>query len=172
MKGKYEQRIDETLIADPSWAERHWQTLAHAYRAAPAFAEYADSIRQRYESVAPERRLSEVNRSFIELVCELLGIDTPVRWSTEYGGVGSKTERLVSICVEAGATEYLSGPAARAYMDEEQFRDAGIELDYMDYSGYPEYPQLHPPFEHAVTILDLVFNVGCAAPRYLKSCSP
>jgi hypothetical protein len=49
------------------------------------------------------------------------------------------------------------------------FNEAGIELEYMDYSGYPEYPQLHPPFEHEVTVLDLLFNTGAEAPGYMKS---
>ena len=54
-------------------------------------------------------------------------------------------------------------------MDEGLFEEAGIELEYMDYAGYPEYPQLHPPFDHAVTVLDLLFNTGPEAPRYMKS---
>ena len=57
-------------------------------------------------------------------------------------------------------TRYLSGPSAREYLDEQLFRDAGIEVAYMDYAGYPEYPQLYPPFDHAVTVLDLIFNLG------------
>lgn len=169
VKGRYEQRIDETRIADPAWAERHWSTLEHAYGAAAAFDELAPRVRATYEAVTDEPLLSAVNRAFIELVCDLLGIATTLRWSTEYGAAGAKTERLVELCVQAGATSYLSGPAARAYIDESMFTAAGVALEYMDYSGYPEYPQLHPPFEHAVTILDLIFNVGAEAPRYLKS---
>ena len=58
---------------------------------------------------------------------------------------------------------YVSGPAAKAYMEEEIFRQAGITVEYFDYSDYPEYPQSHPPFEHAVTILDLLFHTGSKA---------
>ena len=64
------------------------------------------------------------------------------------------TGRLLDICLQAGATEYLSGPAAKSYLDESLFARAGITVRYMDYAGYPEYPQLHGPFEHAVTVLD------------------
>ncbi len=39
----------------------------------------------------------------------------------------------------------------------------------MDYGGYPEYPQLHPPFVHEVTVLDLLFNTGPDAPGYMKA---
>ena len=39
----------------------------------------------------------------------------------------------------------------------------------MDYSGYKEYEQLNPPFEHGVTILDLIFNQGANAKEFMKS---
>jgi hypothetical protein len=110
-----------------------------------------------------------VNRRFIEAVCAMLGIRTRLTWSSDYPASGERTERLVSICRLAGAREYLSGPAARVYIEEDQFIDAGIALRYMDYSGYPEYTQLHGAFEHGVSIIDLLFNVGPDAPRYMKS---
>ena len=54
----------------------------------------------------------------------------------------------------------MSGPAARAYISDERFRDAGIEVIWKDYSGYPEYQQLHGSFSHGVSILDLLFHTG------------
>jgi WbqC-like protein family len=168
VKGRYKQRIDETLIDDPGWADRHWMTLEHNYSAAPHFDDYAESLASLYART-DERRLSPVNRAFIGAICGFLEIETALSWSTEYEAKGTKTDRLVSLCVAAGATAYLSGPSAREYMDESLFDAAGIELEYMDYSGYPEYPQLHPPFEHEVTILDLLFNTGPEAPSFMKS---
>ena len=41
-------------------------------------------------------------------------------------------------------------------------------LEYADYSGYPEYPQAHGAFDHRVSVVDLLFNTGADAPRYLK----
>lgn len=171
VKGRYRQRIDETVVSDRSWAERHWSTLRHSYRAAPHFEDCEGALEAAYERAGAEERLSVVNQLLLEEVCRLLGIGTPLRRSTEYEAAGTKTGRLISICRAAGATSYLSGPAAHAYLDESLFDAAGIAVDYMDYSGYPEYPQLHGPFEHAVTILDLLFNVGSEAPQYMKSFS-
>jgi hypothetical protein len=168
VKGRYEQRIDETQIDEPDWAEKHWRTLKHNYAAASHFDELRPALQPLYEGPF-EPSLSRVNRSFIEVLCELLEIRTAFSWSTDYEAEGAKTERLVSLCKAAGATAYLSGPSARDYLDETQFSAAGIELEYMDYDGYPEYPQLHPPFDHAVTVLDLLFNTGSEAPRFMKS---
>lgn len=167
-KGRFEQRILDTMISDPEWADRHWKTIAGAYGAAPFFDQYRDALGALYRASGLER-LSDVNRRFLEAICGLLGIHTRLSWSTDYTAEGSRTQRLVNLCRVAGATEYVSGPAARAYIEDDLFRNAGIELTYMDYSGYPEYTQLHGPFEHGVSIIDLLFNTGPDAHRYMKS---
>jgi hypothetical protein len=48
------------------------------------------------------------------------------------------------------------------------FAAAGITPEWMSYEGYPEYPQLHGPFEHAVTTLDVLFNAAPDAPRLIQ----
>src|SRR5207244_7405883 len=113
---------------------------------------------------ATDRLLSVVNRRFLEAVCDILGISTRLSWSTDYTATGEKSERLVSICLAAGASDYVSGPRARSYLDESAFARAGVSVSYFDYSGYREYPQLFPPFEQTVTILDLIFNTRPHAP--------
>ena len=81
-----------------------------------------------------------------------------------------KTERLVSICRQADGGRLRLGPVGRRRISTaQQFRDAGIELVYLDYSGYPEYRQLFPPFEHRVSVFDLILNEGPDAPRYMLS---
>jgi hypothetical protein len=168
VKGKYTQRIDETEIADPTWAEHHWRTLAHAYAAAPQFHEYEEALEALYRD-CDEVLLSKINRRFLEAICGLLGIRTALSWSTDYSVTGAKTERIVQLCRATGATTYLSGPSARAYLDESLFDRAGIALEYMDYSGYSEYAQLYPPFEHTVSVLDVLVHTGPDASKYMKS---
>ena len=168
-RGRLGQRIDETRTADDRWRAKHWRTLVQNYGRAPHFAEVATSFERLYLE-DDESRLSAINRTFIEEVCGLLGIGTPISTSSSYAAEGMASERVLSLCLAAGATRYLTGPTARAYLDEGLLGDAGIEVVYMDYSGYREYPQLHPPFVHEVTVLDLLFNVGTDKARsYLKS---
>jgi hypothetical protein len=170
VKGRYEQRIDQTTVSDLSWAETHWETIRHNYAGAPHFDEYAGAVEAVYRGVS-SNLLSDINQHMLTAVCDLLDIHTPVKRSTEYTAVGRKGNRLLSLCLDAGATEYLSGPAAKAYLDESAFEEAGVEVSFFDYDGYPEYEQLHPPFEHAVSILDLIFNTGSEASTYMKSFS-
>lgn len=167
VKGKYDQAIDQTQVADSGWVTHHVTSLEHAYRRATSFSSQWARLRELYESVSNLTSLSEINRIFIETICRWLGITTPIFSSRELGGAGTKNERLISICKTLGATSYLSGPAARAYMDEEVWADAGIGVEYKSYDGYPEYPQLHGPFEHGVSIIDLLLNVGDDAAGFI-----
>lgn len=171
VKGRYAQRIDETVVSDPGWPVRHWSVIEQSYSRAERFAEHAGAL-QRLFCETEERLLSRVNHRFLTALCELLGIRTQISWSTDYEPVGRRTEALLSLCRQAGATEYLSGPSARAYLDETRFAACGIAVRYMDYAGYPEHPQLHPPFLHEVSVVDLLLNAGTSAPGYLKSLAP
>ena len=168
MKGKYDQTIEDTRISDPSWREKHWKSLCHAYSRAPFFSQYAALIEEVYRDSSDEH-LSQINYRFLTAICGILGIDTKITWSMDYGAEGRGSARLLDICRQAGATEYLSGPSARAYLDESLFVEAGIDLIWMDYDGYPEYDQLYPPFEHHVTVLDLLFHTGTKAPEHMLS---
>ncbi|RPH38353.1 hypothetical protein EHM92_00280 [bacterium] len=166
---RFGQRIDETEVATSSWARRHWLTLEQNYRSASWFAEYAPALKQLYDEMVDERLLSRINCRFLVWICSVLGIRTRLTRSSEYKIEGDRLERLVNLCVQAGATEYLSGPAAKDYLDEKRFAEAGIAVRYMDYSGYPEYPQLHGAFDHRVSILDLILNAGPDAFRYMRA---
>ena len=114
--------------------------------------------------------MSDWNRLFIDAINEYLNIKTEVKTSGEFTLLEGKTERLIGICKQLNASEYVSGPAARDYMDEALFADAGITLSWADYSAYPSYSQLNGEFEHSVTILDLLFNHGPEAPNFMKHC--
>lgn len=167
VKGKYFQAINQTRVSDPGWARSHWRSLAQNYRKAPYFRSQAERFEALYSDMR-EEFLSKINQRFIRAVCGALGIHTPITWASEQAQATGKTERLVALCRAAGADCYLSGPAARDYLEPALFERAGIALEYMDYSGYPEYPQLYGSFEHGVSVLDLIFNAGPRAAEYMK----
>lgn len=168
VKGKYYQKIKDTKISDLGWAKTHWATVVHNYSKAQHFREYRDFLEDLYLD-CKEEFLSRINFRFIEAICRVLKIKTHLSWSMDYKLVEGQTERLVGLCKAAGATHYLSGPSARGYMEEQLFAQEGIAVSYIDYSGYPEYHQLHGSFEHGVTILDLILNQGPEATRFMKS---
>lgn len=162
-------KISEAEVTDNSWAVSHWDSIKFAYSKAPYFKEYESFFHDIYKETANEKLLCNINYKFILAINELLGIKTKITYDRDYGIIDGKTERLVDLVKKAGGGEYLSGPAAKDYIVPECFEKENIKLSWMDYSGYKEYPQLFPPFEHGVTILDLIFNTGKDATNYMKA---
>ncbi|WKA27006.1 WbqC family protein [Bradyrhizobium roseum] len=166
-KGRFDQAIDEVMIEKP-WAEKHWRALELAYRRAPFFEAFSPMVKAWYERAERQTRLTDVNELFTREIAGLLGLKTRIARDATYPADGAKTARLLTITQAAGADRYLSGPSARAYFDEALFAAAGITTEWMSYQGYADYPQLHGGFEHAVSVLDLLFNTGPEAARLIR----
>ena len=168
---KLDQKISETRVSDQRWADKHWKTISQNYSRADNFKTYSAILHETYQKAAELELLSEINLLFIRTLCQLANITTTISLCTQYQMEGDRINRLVNLCRQASATTYLSGPAAKAYLDEKAFADAGMNVAWMDYSGYPEYPQLYPPFEHGVSMIDLLFNTGTNVSSYMKFAS-
>ncbi len=167
-KGKYFQKINETKVSEKDWAKKHWQTITLNYTKTKYFKEYKDRFEELYLR-SDEEYLSQINYKFIMAINDVLGISTKIRWSSEFELVDGQTERLLGICKDCQADVYISGPAAKDYFDEELAKQENIHVEWMDYSEYSEYNQLFSPFEHGVSILDLIFNEGPNATSFMKS---
>lgn len=169
-KGRYDGPIDEMEVDGHLWAEAHWKTITHAYGRSEFFALYQSALRLAYERAASLVLLTEINELFLRTLAGFLEITTTLKRSRGVPRLAqSPTERLVEVCLSHGATQYLSGPAARAYIEVSHFERAGIELLYADYSGYPVYDQKSDQFEHGVSILDTLMRCGLGARNHLKS---
>ena len=159
--------ICEVELTNSAWQVKHWKTIKQNYAGCP----YFDHYRAFFEEVYLGKcwgTLSELNHFLIRHIArDFLGIDTEFADSRSYALSGQKQDRLLELLAKVGAQRYVSGPAARGYIDSERFSEAGIDLVWKDYSGYPEYSQRFPPFEHGVSIVDLLFSVGPDAPWYI-----
>ena len=164
---KLNHRICEISILSPNWKDKHLKTLQSNYARAKCFDDVKKMVFDWYS--IDSDLLSEINRHFIENICSFLNINTLIIDSRDLNLKGDRNERLVEVCKKLGAEVYLSGPTAKSYLDKSMFSQEGIQVDWMDYSGYKEYDQLYPPFENNVSILDLIFNTGKEASNYMKS---
>jgi len=148
---------------DPSsgWVEKHWNRIEASYAKAPFFEQYAPALKAIWERSWTS--LSELDIELTIKLCELLGINhVEFRRATDLDIVGTKTDRLLQMCDQLEATRYLSGPAAKSYIQPADFERAGLELEWMVYD-YPEYEQLYPPFDPQVSVIDLLFMKGSEA---------
>lgn len=148
-----------------TWNVRHREMIHRAYRRAPHYHEFVDLLDDFYSR--KEIKLADFTIELTISLAHRLGLDnTQFIRSSQLPAIGQKSERLLSILQHLGATHYISGPSAREYIDDVLFERAGISLEFMEYD-YPEYPQLYPPYEPAVSILDLLFMAGSNAWRYV-----
>jgi hypothetical protein len=167
-KGNVESGLllsDARIVWNTPWTKKHASSIKQAYGKAPFFAEYAPLVDQ-FFAKKPELLVDFTIDTTLALA-KVLGIEkTKFLRSSELGVKGERTERLVRILEKVGADHYLSGPSAKGYIEPGVFADAKIGLEYVAYD-YPEYEQLHPPYDPQVSILDLLFMKGPAAPDFI-----
>jgi len=166
-KGKYLANINEIETVDQGWRKQHFETIRNCYRQAPYYQAMIDIFEELY-LLRSETSLSAINRHFIERICGLLNIKTKIEIGQSYPEEADANDKLLIECKRFGANSYMSGPSAAAYLDRDKFNRQGIDIEWMSYTGYPEYNQSRVPFEHQVSIVDLLFNHGQDAQNYLN----
>lgn len=166
-----QQQINETQVSHPKWAKKHWRTLQSTYGRAPFFDYAAPQLRSTYCDLASTTQLSTINQRLVREISAVLDLQTAFRRAEDFALRGDRNERLVQICREVGATVYVSGNAAKNYLDVEAFASVGVGVDWFDYGPYAPYSQLGPVFHHDVSVVDLLFNLGPAATGHLRGTS-
>jgi WbqC-like protein family len=164
-KEAVKQRICDVPIPSSSWQLKHWRTLNQCYSKCQHFARYAAYFEEFY-CRHTWTNLSEMNQVLIRQVCTWLGMDVVFGDSRDLHLTGAKQERVLDFVEKVGATSFLAGPAARAYLDPAEFARRNTALHFKTYQ-YPEYPQGMGAFFHNVSIVDLLFRFGPDCTHYI-----
>lgn len=152
------QKINAVKINNNiDWRDRHWQVISQYYKKASSFEMYADGFKVLYEK--EWEYLIDLNVTIIKRIASMLGLDTKFMLSSELHGIGTKTDRVISILNELGATEYLTVPGTKGYLEPYKFKANGIKLFRYEFN-HPTYPQLYGDFIPYLSVIDLLFNVG------------
>lgn len=147
------------------WRRKHLTLLQQSYARAPFLAETLGWLEDHY--ARQPARLVDLTIPLMTDICARLGLEPRFLRASDLDVAGDKNGRLIDFAQALGATRYLSGPAAQAYIDPLLWGQAGLELAYFDYPIYPAYPQLADGFVPKVSILDLLMMTGGAAPQYI-----
>ena len=159
-------RIKDARIVESGWRRKHVRAIELAYQKAPYFDVYMPEIRRLI--VEPCRYLADFNRFLLYFLLGALGISKQIVVASDYRFNGSKSEAVLDMCRQLGATQYIFGSQGRDYADVEAFGRAGILLQFQDYK-HPVYPQLHGDFVAGLSVIDLLFNCGPDSLRILTS---
>jgi len=166
--GRHGQFVKDTELIDGPWQEKHLKTIRQIYAKAP----YFDWVYPELQSYLTRRRytrLVDLNLAGHELFTRMLDINTPIKFSSELAKELmslERTERLVTICQSVNATRYVSASASRAYMIEDLWKRAGIELRYQDYQ-HPVYAQPGGDFVSHLSVIDALMFEGHRAKRFV-----
>lgn len=166
------QKIHDVKIdKSTNWRRKHWQTIQQCYTQAPAFKSYEKDIATLYEREWNE--LNELNIELTTLMLNWMEIKTEIMRSSQMKSTGAGSDLVLNLCLEAGATRYLTGLGGKNYLDEESFAKAGVEIVYGPSVLPVAYPQLFSKvgFLNHLSALDIVLNCGDAWRSYLPKSS-
>lgn len=157
-RGKDKPRICDVEIDNRQpWARKHLGTIRQFYASSPYLADFLPDL----EALLSRQwdLLVDLDLAVIEQICVWLGLKPNTVRASEISVHGAQSDRLLNICQRYGACRYLSGDAAKDYLDVDQFRASGIDVEWHDYR-HPTYTQLHGTFTPHLSVLDLLLNCG------------
>lgn len=160
------QKINEVLInRSTKWNKKHWESIKQSYAKAPYFDKYAWFWDDFYQ--AHFYYLADMTMYITKRMVEGFELKLPrIVKSSDYKLEGAKTDRLICLLKQLGATEYISGVAAKAYIEEDKFKEEGIKLEWFDYKP-KVYSQIHGNFVPYLSAIDLLFNEGENSVAYI-----
>lgn len=168
--GRLGQRILDAEVSDVAFVPKMLKTLAANYGRAPYFQQYFPGFEQMFRDAAGKGNLCELNCVIIKWLASALGIDTPVRRSSELALEGRRGAYVAQLCASVNGTEYVSPAGAEGYLleDHEAFDSRNIAIRLQVYE-HPIYRQCFEPFHPYASVLDLLLNEGDRAPAIMRS---
>lgn len=166
-KGKRSQLIKEVkIVNERNWRRIHRQSIFVNYKHAPFFDHYFHLFDQLYQK--SWTYLLDLNVATIELLQHCLHLSTPSVLSSDLSHSKDRNQRIIDMVTELNCNIYLSGPSGKKYLDQVQFKNAGINIFFSDYKQQT-YRQQFGEFIPNLSALDLLFNEGDKALTILKN---
>lgn len=133
-------QIKDIELADPALPQRHFNTLRHRYGKRPGWPLLSDALHDILSRQTTS--LVELNLATLRFTLQLFEINTELILASQLDAEGAKSDLMLALTQAAGGDAYLSGKGARAYMNNDIFEQAGIELYWQSFV-HPVFPQSH-----------------------------
>lgn len=164
---KFGESINKIKTRDElGWKKKHLRTIEMNYKKAKyfeeVFADYSSLLLCEYND------LSQLDISIIKHICKKFGINTEFTDSSQLNLSSKREEKVIDICTSLSGNVYYSGTGAKAYQDEGNFKNRGIELRYSNFKPF-EYPQLWGDFQSNVSVIDYLMNCGYDWERVIQN---
>ena len=140
VSGKYLAKIHEIECANKTWWKSHLSSLDSAYKRCVGYSQIRDQLYKEFEEAGELKFLSEINDHINKWLFSILDIRVSRLRSRDYTSSSERSHRLAELCMASGADHYISGPAAKSYLDESIFNDFNIKVVWVNYEQLPELP--------------------------------
>lgn len=171
-KGRTGQTIREAEVVDHGWVRKHRASIAAAVGRAPFGDWLIEVLSEPFDRALETRFLHEINLDLLRACHDALGLGCDITDDRDHLGDNddlSASERVAELVAAAGGTHYLTGPSGLAYLDTADFSSRDVALEVLDYSTLGPYPQLFGEFDNALSVVDLLANVGPDATEHLSA---
>ncbi len=140
--GGKRQTTREVLVENNfPWQDQHWKSLQTAYRTSPYFEFYEDELLPFFRN--PVESLLEHNLEIFSFLYELIGLETPYEFNSEYKKEPVQKDLRSLVNAKAEITHQLT--------------------------PYAQVLEANHGFLPNLSVLDLLFNEGPNALEYLES---
>lgn len=155
----YRDKVINDMVIDNSkhWRKNHWKSILISYQKAPYFDSYKDFFEDLYRT--QWEKIAELDEQIIRYLLKELGIDVKFLKASELNFEGTKSDRVLDMCIKLEADVYIFGALGKDYARVEDFEKKNIKVYFQNYN-HPTYPQLFNDFEPNLSIIDLLFNYG------------
>jgi len=141
------------------WRSKFYKTLEQAYRKAYFFNAVMPLIQAVFDG-QEERSIGDLAEESLKRTCEYLNIDTP--FVSSQGRYNNKDlsgqQRVIDICRQEEASEYINATGGRALYSFEEFAKHNLQLSFIE-GKLIHYPQLQQESITGLSIIDvMMFN--------------
>ena len=161
------QLLKDTRVAEPGATRKHWKTIKTSYARTPGFARWQTELEQLLDR--DRELLIEPAIDSTEWMLSKLNVRGERMRASEIEGISGEASKLIaSICRALGATSYLTGTGALAYLDERDFAEIGCEVMVQQWQQF-SYEQVNGEFVPDLSALDLLLNCPDKAENFIRA---
>ncbi len=137
-KKKLGQAIKDVEINyNVKWQSKHLKTLKNYYGKSKNFSEVIFMIEEAYSK--EYKYLMDLNLHLIKRIGDYLGINTPIKFSSEYNLESKKNDRIIDIIEAEHATTYITGTGSKDYLDVALIKKNNIKLVFQNHDEVKKY---------------------------------
>jgi hypothetical protein len=154
-KGTRDLKINQKEIVETDWKVDYLRKIQDAHSDCKFYNEYYYELELLFSN--RYLKLIDLNIRIIEWLRGHLKIQTPYFFSSQLSCQNKKSDLILEICKKFSADTYLSGTFGRDYLKIDEFKKAGIDVIFHNFTS-PVYESKF--FMPNLSALDILMNHG------------